>query len=79
MAHEIFNQIQKVKAAASQLEGANKLHGTRDYSGLQRSNLNYQVKMLRLIIADAQRQHSEAFSPDSDVIYKAIHLMEMGY
>lgn len=80
MAHQIFNQIQKVKSAASKLEGANKIHGTSDYSGLQRHNLNYEVKKLRQVISDAQREHAEAFcSADVYPEYKAIDLMRMGY
>jgi hypothetical protein len=79
MAHQIFNQIQKVKSAASKLEGVNKIFGTSDYSGLMRHNLNYEVKKLRNVIDDARREHGQGFQPDGYKFYSAIDLMEMGY
>ena len=79
MAHQIFKQVLAVKAAASKLEGVNKIHGTRDYSGLQLHNLKYETRKLRNIINNARREHANEFGASEAVKCKAIDLMEMGY
>lgn len=79
MAHQIFNQIQKVKSAASKLQSAKALNFSPDYEGEARLVLNYEVNKLRIAILDARLSHCVAFETDPQDNLKAIDLMYMGY
>lgn len=79
MSHQIFNQIQKVKSAASKLSGAKSLNFSPDFQGEKRLVLNAEVKKLRRLIDDTRQEHSIIFDIQRPENLSAIDLMEMGY
>lgn len=79
MAHQIFNQIQKVKSAASKLSGAKALNLSSDYQGEKRLVLNVQVETLRRIIEEARQDHAGEFGYDFAFDINPKDLMDMGY